>query len=921
MIVRSIEVEHFGVLRGPLSVTLGAGVNVISGPNRIGKSTLMRAVHAAMTLRSKITGGVRDRFVPYAGGTPEVTLVLDDVARTITITKRFAGQSGSSTLIVRQGTGATRQLQGAEADDAFYEMMGIRPAGRGAPGDELCGMLPLVWVEQGTSAIDPSQELNSGTREKLRDLLEAETGVALGGADAARVFEKTQAEYGRYYTSAGRLTLSAGSPYGDAKRAFEEAESKLSELRSREMSHASAIAGYASVCRDLERLDAEIPGLRTALAAAEDRVRRIDGLRAAVERAESAQKLAEAEFDVANRRCLERRQLRDDVRQAEGEVSNHRSLTGQRQAGLNAHRSARAQFDESLAAARTAAEQARANLRRLELGRDVSAAREQLHTATTQLETARAQQLAVIAGNEALARLGVNSADIVEIRRLHSEAELRQTALEAAAARVRVKALSEVMVRASGEEPAVMQAGQASDRVVTRMTTLTIGEFAEVEVVPGGADLGTLEDRARSASAALLAKLQQARAASLADAEVKETTRVRLKSEADTAQAILSQVARDGVPALEERAAVVRGTVRRLEMEMEDLSGAQAPDSTLDGRSFESRLVAAQQDEAAAVSRVQDAERSLQSHDRTERLLESEAVASRSAAQTAETQLQTFLSRLTSAASDSGDDARLEELRLGRAQALTSRRGELEAASAALVAESPEDAQRSHTRCSAAVGEADRQRTSRLSERDRLEGQLTSGDLAGLHERRGDAESTAATAKRAFDQQECYARAVKLLFETLTECRTQTQQAFREPLMRRLLPLLRSLHQGASVELDDEFNIVRFARPGVGDDVFGALSGGESEQFGLVVRLALAQVLSERQSLSVMIDDGLVHTDDHRMVRLLDILGAASQSLQLIICTCHPERYRGLARPEHCIDLEELMRRQNRASCGITTPG
>lgn len=912
MIIRSIKVENFGVLRGPLVVELGAGVNVISGPNRIGKSTLMRAVHAAMTLRSKITGGSRDRFVPYAGGAPEVTLVLDDGPRTIAITKRFAGQAGSSTLVVQGRAGAARQLQGAEADDAFYEMLGIRPAGRGAPGDELCGILPLVWVEQGTSAVDPSNELNPGTREKLRDLLEAETGVALGGADAARVFEQTQAEYARYYTSAGRLTLSAGSPYGDAKRALDEANAKLSELRAREASHESAITGYARACGDLERLDAEIPGLRNALTSAEKRVQRIAGIRTAVDRAESAVKIAEAEFDAANRRCTERQQLREDVRQAEGEVSNHRSMTERRQAALAAHRTARSQFIESLAAARSAEEQARGTFRRCELERDVTAAREQLHAATAQLETARAQQLAITTANEALGRLGVSPSDIVELRRLNSEAEMRRTALEAAAARVRIRAPCDVAVRSIGEESKTMRAGETMERVVTRTTTFVIGDSTEVEVVPGGADLGTVEGRARMARDALQAKLQQAGATNLADAELRESERVRLKAEADTAQAILSQVAPSGVFLLEEGAAAVRGTVRRLEAEIQGLSAAQSPGAVPGGRSFDSQLAEARQGVAAAVSLVQDAERSLSAHEGTERSLESEVVASTSAASQAEVQRQSLMARLTSAVRDGGEDSRLEETRLGHAQAVSTRRIAFDAASAALSSENPEEAQRSHTRCAAAVAEAERQRTSRLSERDRFEGQLTSGDLAGLHERRGDAEAAAAMAGRAFEQQERYARAIKLLQETLGECRTQTQQAFREPLMRRLLPLLQSLHLGASIELDDEFNIVRFTRPGMGDDVFGALSGGESEQFGLVVRLALAQVLSERQSLPVMIDDGLVHTDDQRMVRLLDVLSAAAQSLQLIICTCHPERYRGLARPEQCIDLERLLNTSER---------
>jgi len=908
MIIRKIKIENFGVLRGPLSVDLGSGVNVISGPNRIGKSTLMRAVHAVMTLRSKITGGTRERFVPYGGGTPEVTLVLEDATRSLTITKRFGGQAGSTTLALREVSGGFRQLQGTEADDAFYEIMGVRPAGRGAPGDELCGVLPLIWVEQGTSATDPSHKINTDTRETLRDLLEAETGVALGGPDAARVYERVQGQYNRYYTGGGRLTLAAGYPYADAKRDLDKADETLSALRVREEAHIAALTSYACVSGDLERLDAEIPNLQGVLTSAEERVRRVADLSSAMGRTESALRLAKAESNAANIRSADRRQLREDVRQAIIAVSNHQTLAERGQISLDSHRFTRAQFDNSLVVARAADDQGRAELRRLELERDVTAARDQLHEVTTQLETATAQQLAITSANEELERLGVNHSDVVELRRLHSEAEVQRAALEAAAARVRVKALGDVAVRVGDEISVSMRAGETTERAVARATPFVIGELAEIEVVPGGADLGAMDNRVRIANASLSAKLRKAGAKSLADAEARENTRGKLKADADTAQAVLSQVAGGGVQALEHRAAVARGTVQRLEAEIQDVGGTRSHAISQVGASFETRLAQARQGVATAATRVQDAERSSQAHDRAERGLDSAVVASRSAASQANIQLQAMTSRLASSVTNVGNDERLEEVRVLHAETSIMRQGALDAATSALAAENPENSQRSHARCVAGLAEAQRQRAAKLSERDRLEGQLTSGDLAGMHERLGDAEAASAVARRVLDQQERYARALALLNKTLVDSRSQTQQAFREPLMRRLLPLLQSLHPGTSVELDDDFNIVRFARPGVGEDSFGTLSGGESEQFGLVVRLALAQVLSERQSLPVMIDDGLVHTDDQRMQRLLDILASAGRSLQLIICTCHPERYRGLARTEQCIDLESSLR-------------
>ena len=52
-------------------------------------------------------------------------------------------------------------------------------------------------------------------------------------------------------------------------------------------------------------------------------------------------------------------------------------------------------------------------------------------------------------------------------------------------------------------------------------------------------------------------------------------------------------------------------------------------------------------------------------------------------------------------------------------------------------------------------------------------------------------------------------------------------------------------------------------------------------------------------------DDVLTATDAGRLARVLSVLEESSQRLQIMILTCHPERYRGLADTQF-IDLEAL---------------
>jgi uncharacterized protein YhaN len=86
-----------------------------------------------------------------------------------------------------------------------------------------------------------------------------------------------------------------------------------------------------------------------------------------------------------------------------------------------------------------------------------------------------------------------------------------------------------------------------------------------------------------------------------------------------------------------------------------------------------------------------------------------------------------------------------------------------------------------------------------------------------------------------------------------------------------------------------------------------SMSGGEREQIYLATRLALADLLAKGERQLVVLDDVLVATDSGRLARVMRILEEAAQRLQLLILTCHPERYLGLEGARF-FDLEEILR-------------
>ena len=71
-----------------------------------------------------------------------------------------------------------------------------------------------------------------------------------------------------------------------------------------------------------------------------------------------------------------------------------------------------------------------------------------------------------------------------------------------------------------------------------------------------------------------------------------------------------------------------------------------------------------------------------------------------------------------------------------------------------------------------------------------------------------------------------------------------------------------------------------------------ATSYGEREQLGTLVRLAYGAVLAKDEPQVVILDDPLAHADTFRHRKMLQIIEeAAKKNLQIIILTCHPNRF------------------------------
>jgi len=116
------------------------------------------------------------------------------------------------------------------------------------------------------------------------------------------------------------------------------------------------------------------------------------------------------------------------------------------------------------------------------------------------------------------------------------------------------------------------------------------------------------------------------------------------------------------------------------------------------------------------------------------------------------------------------------------------------------------------------------------------------------------------------------------------------------PLQKHLNHYLSVLFLGASLEVDEQLRAGTFSR-GTELGQITELSFGAMEQMGLIGRLAYADLLREagRPTL-VILDDTLVHSDSDRLEDMKRILFDAASRHQILLFTCHPEKWQDLGR-------------------------
>jgi DNA repair exonuclease SbcCD ATPase subunit len=316
MKLRALELEQFRKFDRPIRIAgMDDGLNLVLGPNEMGKSTLFAALQAVLFERHRSQAQTVKSFQPagHAGASPRVALELEVDGRPYRIEKRFLRRP-SAQLTLPDG----RHLHGEAAEEALEALLGGGDGGRHS-GPEVQSVWRLIWVGQGQSFALP--EIGSGARTTLQSALDAEVGEILGGDHGGALIAGLD-------EALHELVYKAGRPRGRYKEADDARQALALEIADLEARHDELERDL----NDLERVRIE-----------HDRLRADQGAPG------TEQELAEL---AARRDQLKVRHA--ELREAEAALATMRHDLGQLQAELTRRHAAR----EALAAADRESEQA-----------------------------------------------------------------------------------------------------------------------------------------------------------------------------------------------------------------------------------------------------------------------------------------------------------------------------------------------------------------------------------------------------------------------------------------------------------------------------------------------------------------------------------------------------------------------------------
>ncbi|MBJ6761793.1 hypothetical protein JGU66_13545 [Myxococcaceae bacterium JPH2] len=908
MIVRRLRVQHFRCFRNPVELAdMGVGVHVVHAPNEMGKSSLVLALARALFDKHNTKDREVQNLRPWGTAlSPRVTVEFEAGGKRYRLEKGFL--DGASSLL-DEWTGARfeRLADSQTADEHVRKFLLASGASVGATKLGHWGLARLLWLNQSPERHE-LPTLDSSLKSRLMEAV----GVVATSEPEQRLLAAVDAAYHQFYTLKTRKPV-ADSALEKAAAEVASLEEKARALQARQEAAARHSRTLEEAAEARTRLAKEREALEAQGALLHERLAR---------ESELEQQLALCDKDVERQRqeCAALSRKHGELLALRADVARHEATaTAKEPERLKAReawgraevacRAARESFRDAVEA-QGASEQREVRGRLLEKARQALLEQQRLETQLTQAE--RLEAVVEKLRRRAATSKPVSEGDVKKVEDAERKQRQAQDRLEA-------QGIEVLFVPKGSQRIEWETQGHAQHHTVVKgeqkrfagvsAASLRIDGVGEVRVRTGAEEIGKLQAEVEKHRKEVSRRLMEHGARNLEELIARCEARRALLQEQEKHEgalaALLAAANVERVESLRERQRELAGQVGalagQLDLGVESLRTYPYPE------------LATLADELKA--RKQEVRAKAQVKDEAE-----------SEARQAESQLQSLTqacdgARQTARALSLRLEAQLEAegMSLAQCSARLASAGEalahLENGRKALLSQLPRPEARAATQHRHVQETLERVQRAETVERERIvreEALLGQAVEDGVYSQWAEMEERLALATEEHARLKTRAEATEQLRMLVRHWLEQMDRTFVSPIQEAVQARLAYLRPAGRVEpfvLEAGFSGASMQTP-EGGRALGSFSWGMQEQTLFALRLALGELLASQgrraEPQLVVLDDALVNTDANRHQRALELIEAAGESLQVLILTAFPERYRSL-RGSKEFDLRALV--------------
>lgn len=866
MKLRRLKVEQLRQFRQPFVLDdLQPGLNLIHGPNESGKSTLVRAIRAAFFERYR-TSSVDD-LRPWgdSAAAPTITLDFDAQNKNWHLVKSFLQRKRCDLRI------DSDSYSEDEAEEKLAELLGFQFSAKGVSKPEHWGVPGLLWVEQGTGQNIEQAVAHAG--EHLKSALNSLVGeVASTGGD--ELIEQVKARWSELFTPTGKPR----GGYQKLEKEREEHQQEIDELQARIQKYQEQVDRLGKLTQDYERTQQERPWeeAERQLEQAKERYRQVEKLeqQQAQEKEILNHLQGRQQLLRQNQEQLESLNRKLDVRKAELEKAQRalEQTEARTPSGTSGVTEAKAAYE----AAVKQVNQARLQETRARLEQDICRLEQQTQALTQNLEKARQYEQELEQAREQVRQNQIDARAVKALK--HTEHQLKEENIRSQSIATRLTWQLETGARlALNDQPLEGQ----GERQLLEDSSLAIPGIGTLGITPGGEDLASTRRRLSTLEQSLTEQMKTLGVDSVQQAEHRVVAYEAAARTLQHSRELLKSVAPMGI---EQLLADQKETRSQLQKAKTELLNSPAPEP---GQQPQATDVA-----SAEAGRVQ-AETRLVEAEAEERKHQTELLTRRQTRDNAKAEWQQLQDEVQNPDRQkqlqtlSKELAEIEDKRASLEATVQAREQEIAQARPTILKQDIERYQRS-------ISNLRQTQEERQRELRDIQVRLEAWGAEGLEEQCNDKLAELEQCNRRYQELHRRAQALDLLLALLTEKRQALTRRLQAPLQKHLDHYLSLLFPQATLEVDEHLRPGTFTR-GTELGQINELSFGAREQMGLISRLAYADLLREagRPTL-VILDDTLVHSDTDRLEDMKRILFDAANRHQILLFTCHPEKWSDL---------------------------